>query len=85
MGLAEDAEAGPDVFAERDELRRANIALQRQLARSKAKTDELVEATIEAARIATLNLGPLPAVVAPAFAPALDAEVALWDTGDWQF
>lgn len=68
-----------------EELRRANIRLQRQLIRAKAKTDDLVEATIAAAKDAMTTFGPYQTVQAPKTdRRTKDAEVALWDLGDWQ-
>jgi len=72
--------------AENAELRAANQRLQRQLARAKAKTDELVAAVYQAAHDAQLTLGK-PARSTP---PKKDrrgkrtAEVALLHTTDWQ-
>ena len=68
------------------ELRSSLAMTQRQLARQKARTDELVDATIESCRAAILAHKPDRLPAAP---PATDKrgkpEVALWDTGDWQF
>ena len=84
--LSEAAASGPDADRQLDELRRANITLQRQLAKAKAKVDDLVHATVQACRVATLSMGPVPPVPAPKRAQgALGAEVALLDTGDWQY
>ena len=38
----------PDALADVEELRRTLVVTQRQLAKQKARTDELVAATIEA-------------------------------------
>lgn len=79
-----------DLLAVTDELRAANRRLQASLVRAKAKTDELALVVREAARDAVLALGPMPAIVAPKLPPSSKgpkgpgAEVALWDTGDWQ-
>jgi hypothetical protein len=65
-----------------DALRRAHQALQKE----KNKTEALVFATMQAARDATLALGPINKVPVPATyaRPGSNPEVALWDTGDWQ-
>lgn len=76
-----------DLLAIQDELRAANRRLQSQLVRAKAKTEELAEVVRDAARDAVLALGPLPQVAAPkplTMSTKAKAEVALWDTGDWQ-
>lgn len=71
--------------AQDDDLRRTIRTLSRQLARAKAKVDDLVEATIDAARSATLAQGPIPPVPAPKRdTRKRGAEVALWNLGDWQ-
>lgn len=68
------------------ELRAALVRTQRQLARAKARADQMVEAVIVSARDATLSLGPLPKVPAPRIVKSeVLPEVGLWDTGDWQF
>jgi len=67
-----------------EELRRALENTQRQLAKARAKTDELVAATIQAAYDAQLALG---GVKLPPKRPASKkkgAEVALWHLTDWQ-
>jgi hypothetical protein len=68
------------------ELRAALNRALRQLAATKAKTDELVAATISAARDAMLGVGPIPAVPAPPKAKRSHhgSEVALWHLTDWQ-
>lgn len=68
-----------------EELRRALAHTQKQLAIAKARTDELVSATITACKEATLALGP----IAPVIPPEPDKrkrheEVALWHLTDWQ-
>ena len=67
------------------ELRKANLHLQSKLIKSKAKVDDLVEATIEAAHNAVINLGG----IGNAQVPNLDKRkareaVALWHLTDWQ-
>lgn len=67
------------------ELRRLNSDLERRLRRAKAKTDDLVQATIDGARAAVLALGPVDQVPAPtADKRRKRAEVALWHLTDWQ-
>ena len=67
------------------ELRKANLHLQSKLIKSKAKVDDLVEATIEAAHNAVINMGG----IGNAQVPNLDKRkareaVALWHLTDWQ-
>ncbi len=74
-----------DWQAQIDELRQANVRLQRQLVSAKAKTEHLVEATLQGAKDALLALGPLPAVPKPAKDTRRHGvEVALWHLTDWQ-
>lgn len=47
------------------ELRRALVRTQKQLKESKNRTEELVEATKQAAYDATLAMGPVTDVIAP--------------------
>ena len=86
MTLADDLE---NLRKEQDpeiaELRKALVLAQKQLAKAKDRTTELVEATIRAAHDATLALG----AVKPVAPPAPDkrkakAEVALIHATDWQ-
>lgn len=86
MSLSDAFDAG-SLHDELDELRRSNARLQQQLAKAKAKVDDLVAATVDAARDATLAMGPLKPTPAPRLPSnsSLRPEVALWDTGDWQF
>lgn len=70
---------------ELQELRAALRRSQKELAKTKQRTDMLVEATIQAAKDATLALGK----IAPVPVPKTDtrrakAEVALWHLTDWQ-
>lgn len=62
--------------------------LQRRLLRSKARTADLVEATLEGARLAMVALGGVPVVAPPkptsGKARQRPAEVALWHLTDWQ-
>lgn len=67
------------------ELRKALIQVQRQLAKQKNRTDELVAATQDAAYQAMLAMGPISKVPAPIVAKKRGkAEVALWHLSDWQ-
>lgn len=67
------------------ELRRALVRTQKQLLEAKQRTNELVEATIQAARDATLALGAIPAITPPKVdTRKRAAEVALWHMTDWQ-
>ena len=68
-----------------EELHRVNMDLQRRLARAKAKSDDLVDATLAGARAAMLSLGPVPKVPAPKRdGRKRSGEVALWHLTDWQ-
>jgi hypothetical protein len=73
-------------FVEVEALREANQRLSRQLYQAKAKTDRLVEATLQGALDAMMALGSVP----PVSAPSVDKrktkkpEVALWHLTDWQ-
>lgn len=68
-----------------EEMRRALVTLQRQLAKAKYRTDELVDATHKAAKAAMLAAGPIPKVAAPKLVrKRRPAEVALWHLSDWQ-
>ena len=69
---------------EADELRRALVTTQRQLAKAKQRTDELVAATHEAAKTAMLALGPIGKVQAPTLTKRGKPQVALWHMSDWQ-
>lgn len=70
---------------ELEELRRVNLDLQRRLARAKAKSDDLVQATLDGARAAMVSLGPVRTVPKPVRdSRKHTGEVALWDLGDWQ-
>lgn len=81
--LSEELENADDLAAA--ELRAALVRTQRQLVQAKLRTDELVAATIAAAKDATLAFGPIPAVTAPAIDKRRKrAEVALWHLTDWQ-
>lgn len=67
------------------ELRLALARTQKQLAKAKQRTDELVEAVVNAAKDATLTFGAIPAVPTPNKDKRLkNEEVALWHLTDWQ-
>jgi hypothetical protein len=67
------------------ELRKLVPTLQRQLRKAKAKTEDLVEATILGAKDAMAAYGPIKPVAAPSKDRRRKSpEVALWDLGDWQ-
>ena len=81
--LSDALENADDLAA--GELRAALIRTQRQLAAAKLRTDELVDATINAAKDATLGFGAIPPVPAPRRdARRKRGEVALWHLTDWQ-
>jgi len=76
-----DKEADPEIT----ELRKALQRTQKQLQQTKQKTDELVEATIQASYDAVLAVGKIP----PVKEISIDkrkgkSEVALWHLTDWQ-
>jgi len=67
------------------ELRKALIRAQKQLLKTKQKTDELVEATYQASFDAMLTLGAVPTTTAPTLPKSnKTSEVALWHLTDWQ-
>lgn len=89
--IAETRQAAPEATTQEtpddrrtEDLRRALVHVQRQLARAKERTEDLVEATISSTREATLALGPIPAVPLPAKDTRKRAEAALWHLTDWQ-
>ena len=70
---------------ETDDLRRALQQTQRQLAKAKQRTDELVAATHEAAKAAMLSMGKMPKITPPKPRKGPGSpEVALWHLTDWQ-
>ena len=74
-----------DDIEDAEELRRVNARLQAQLRRAKAKTEDLVAATMQGAYDAVFALGPIK----PVREPPRDIrrgkpEVALWHLTDWQ-
>jgi hypothetical protein len=78
------ADALGGVSVETEELRRANVALQRQLAREKARTEALVDAVERAAHLAATVAGRPKAAKAKPDRRRKDAEVALVHATDWQ-
>ena len=82
----QDSLAAADMHAEIEDLRRSLTRTQQQLTKAKAKVDDLVVATIEASRDATLALGAFKPTARPKLHKSHKrSEVALWDTGDWQY
>ena len=71
-------------LTELEELRKANATLQRQLRRAKAKTDDLVAATIQGSHDAMVALGPVAKIPKPRADKRARPEVALWHLTDWQ-
>lgn len=68
-----------------EDLRRALQQTQRQLAKAKARTEDLVAATYDAARAAMLAMGPVKPVAARKVPTGKgQPEVALWHLSDWQ-
>ena len=66
-------------------LRQALARTQKQLAEARHRTDELVFATINAAKDAALSFGAIKNVMPPALDKRRKAtEVALWHLTDWQ-
>jgi len=87
MTLKKQLEEIPDEVASSDvvELRKALIRTQKQLKEAKQRTEELVEATIQAAFDATLSMGEIKEVIAPITDKRkIKSEVALWHLTDWQ-
>lgn len=86
MSFTDDVAAAElDRDAQLSELRSALTRTQRQLARAKVRVDDLVDATIAASRDAVNALGPLKPTLTPNLPRSKRAEVALLDTGDWQY
>jgi hypothetical protein len=75
-----------DSEMESAELRKALQRAQKQLQQAKQRTDELVEATIQAAYDAVLALGKIDPVQEPKVSKGVKklSEVALWHMTDWQ-
>ena len=76
-----DKEADPEII----ELRKALQRTQKQLQQAKQRTDELVEATIQASYDAVLAIGKIPEIKPPETDKRkTKPEVALWHLTDWQ-
>lgn len=76
-----DKEADPEIA----ELRKALQRTQKQLQQARQRTDELVEATIQASYDAVLAVGKMQEIKTPdADKRRTKAEVALWHLTDWQ-
>jgi hypothetical protein len=72
-------------LTEAEDLRRALATAQDQLRRAKARSEDLVAATMQGAHDAMLALGPVTPVAAPVLTPGAGTpEVALWHLTDWQ-
>ena len=69
-----------------EELRSALIRTQKQLLKAKARTDDLVAATQQAAYDAMLSMGPIKPIAMPKVSKGGKGkpEVALWHMTDWQ-
>lgn len=81
----DDATRDVDAADSVEELRRALRRTQGQLAKAKAKRDELAEVTVDACREAVLAHGPLePVKPPPPDTRRKDAEHALLHVTDWQ-
>jgi hypothetical protein len=81
----DDAESGRDFAKENAELRQVNRRLYEKLQSAKARSEDLVRATLEGARDAMLSLGhlePVPQLCADT--RAHHGETALWVLTDWQ-
>lgn len=86
MSIADDAK---DLMIEQDatvaELRQALVRTQKKLQKAQERTDELVEATIQACKDATIALGPIKPIEGPKSDKRRKRpEVALWHMTDWQ-
>ncbi len=76
-----DKEADPEI----QELRKALQRTQKQLQQAKQRTDDLVEATIQASYDAVLAVGGIPPIKTPdTDKRRTKSEVALWHLTDWQ-
>ncbi|NDB58599.1 hypothetical protein EB001_09150 [bacterium] len=89
MSLKDKFDELPEGIESNDvaELRKALIRVQKQLLKTKQKTDELVEATYQASYDAMLTLGAVPLIPAPTLikhGKNKTSEVALWHLTDWQ-
>ena len=86
MSLDKDLEQlEKDTNPEIVELRKALQRTQKQLQQAKQRTDELVEATIQASYDAVLAVGKIPEIKTPDLDKRkTKPEVALWHLTDWQ-
>lgn len=78
---------GAEIRAESEvrELRTALQRAQRQLATAKARTTDLVAATMQGARDAVVSIGAMPTIPAPSKERHRGSpETAVWVLGDWQ-
>lgn len=72
-------------LADNQNLRKINEDLQRRLKAAKAKSEDLVAATLAGSRAAMESLGKVPPVPKPRLARGTGKpEVALWHLTDWQ-
>jgi hypothetical protein len=87
MSLKEQFDNLPEDIESNDvkELRQALMRLQKQLRQSKERTQDLVEASHQAAYDAMLTMGKIELVAAPTIDKRkTKGEVALWHMTDWQ-
>jgi hypothetical protein len=87
MSLEDQLKNLPDEIESQDvkELRQALMRLQKQLRQSKERTQDLVEASHQAAYDAMLTMGKIQPVAAPVIDKRkAKGEVALWHMTDWQ-
>jgi hypothetical protein len=87
MSLEDQFKNLPDEIESQDvkELRQALMRLQKQLRQSKERTQDLVEASHQAAYDAMLTMGKIEPVAAPVIDKRkTKGEVALWHMTDWQ-
>lgn len=86
MGSVADGLANLPIEEELAETRQTLRRTQSQLAKAKLRVDDLVQATIEASRDAAMSLGRFTPTPPPKIKETVGgSEVALWDTGDWQY
>jgi hypothetical protein len=87
MSLEDQFKNLPDEIESTDvkELRQALMRLQKQLRQSKERTQDLVEASHQAAYDAMLTMGKIELVATPVIDKRkTKGEVALWHMTDWQ-
>ena len=86
MTLSDDAKKLQlEVNESVSDLRQTLVRTQKELSKAKQRTEELVEATIQACKDATLALGPMKPIEGPKPDKRRKrAEVALWHLTDWQ-